>query len=204
MDESAANTVSTDLKVSTTSSVAPQPQTQSNSRIPRKNSKAGSTAVAGSQAPGGNLSIAINQSRSSITTTPVAQSATAAGIFNFNSAISGPSSASFKRRPSLTASPFQHVFGNSPFSDNPDPSRLVDNSRASTKVPGPIVPVTPTVGITQPSFSDDDAEEAKVLEPVAPKAVLLKELGRTFGPEETAMKSIEARVYERRLMMVEE
>ncbi|ORY43795.1 hypothetical protein BCR33DRAFT_850977 [Rhizoclosmatium globosum] len=164
MDESAANTVSTDLKVSTTSSVAPQPQTQSNSRIPRKNSKAGSTAVAGSQAPGGNLSIAINQSRSSITTTPVAH----------------------------------------PFSDNPDPSRLVDNSRASTKVPGPIVPVTPTVGITQPSFSDDDAEEAKVLEPVAPKAVLLKELGRTFGPEETAMKSIEARVYERRLMMVEE
>ncbi|KAI9345216.1 hypothetical protein BDR26DRAFT_856546 [Obelidium mucronatum] len=204
----------------TPSVITPQqePQQQSNNgggaggitskfTIGWKNSKSFGGTASTQQPPA--LSITTSQSRSSISVpaTVGPQSATAGGIFNFNSALSGTST-SFKRRNSLTTGPFQNIFGNSPLSDNPDPSRLIDTTRPSTKVPGPVSPSTPTVGITQPSFKDDDAEDGaaapKVEEVVAPKVLLLRELGKTFGPEETAMKSIEARVNERRLMMVEE
>ncbi|KAJ3022167.1 UNVERIFIED_CONTAM: Regulator of G-protein signaling 7 [Siphonaria sp. JEL0065] len=209
MSETAGTPNSDTIKNSQTSAVLSPitPTQQSNTStskftgiIGRKNSRSLN------QSTGPTLAVSTSQSRSSISA-PAAQSATAAGIFNFNNALSGPSSASFKRRNSLTTSAFQNIFGNNPLSENPDPARLVDTTRPSTKVPGPVSQISPIIGITQPSFNEDDAEEdgaAKVEEAVPPKVLLLRELGRTFGPEETAMKSIEARVNERRLMMVEE
>ncbi|KAJ3255817.1 Regulator of G-protein signaling 7 [Chytriomyces hyalinus] len=165
----------------------------------RTNSKLGSSTTA----PPIDTATASTTRVSTATPLPPAQSATAAGIFNFNSALSGTSSSSFKRRASTTQSLFQNIFGNSPLSENPDAVRRQESATPSTRVPGPVVPATPTVGISLPGNHEDE-EEPKLQEPVAPKAELLKDLARTFGPEETTKKSIEARVNERRLMMVEE
>ncbi|KAI8613839.1 hypothetical protein BC830DRAFT_1169910 [Chytriomyces sp. MP71] len=180
------------------------PAAQGNNKLGvtgRANIKLGSSqAHAGADAIG-RTSTSHNATSGSLM--PPTQSATGTGIFNFNSALSGTSTSSFKRRPSATGGPFQSIFGNSPLSDSPDPARLAAPSGPSTRVPGPVAPATSSVGINLPSNNEDE-EEPKLVEPVAPKAELLKDLAKTFGPEETTKKSIEARVNERRFMMVEE